>query len=561
MLEPTSAGKRVTHHACFSSCLDRACSPPIGNLASGRTLFTLSNCCGNSTSQHPLCPQPSVSPQACSQDPHPALHMTDDPFLHPDTWWASGGRRTMRGQQDEIRLDLETKFCLTHLVLVFKSPRPAAMAIERSVDFGKTWEALKVFAYNCSLEFGLPDDFNQPGSPCTSRYTDAAPCTGGEVILRTLNPSSAMTLDPYSPEALSHLTITNLRVRLLKFQTFHSPPSSSENSASAPYAIYTLLARGTCLCHGHAEYCVPHNNGNKETEDSNMVFGRCLCTHHTAGDHCDKCAPLYNDQPWRPANGSSGEANSCQKCECHGHAATCHFSQRAWLSSGRLSGGVCEDCQHNTAGRRCHRCRYGYHRRPSLPLSSPHTCTRKSQKAQGGQCHCKSGVGGTSCSHCLPGYWGFGGEGCKPCTCPHQCDPFTGQSHLSQELTVSALHYTGDVNLSASELCKTKHDYVIKANVLSAHDKGSHAEVHVKVRKVLRSGQVALRLGTASIYPLSWTSRGCTCPILNPGMEYLLAGKEERATGRLLVTMQSVVVPWTPRVGLIVSNSLRNGCR
>uniref|UniRef100_A0A3B4GZL8 Netrin-4-like n=1 Tax=Pundamilia nyererei TaxID=303518 RepID=A0A3B4GZL8_9CICH len=563
MLEPTSAGKRVTHHACSSSCLDRACSPPIGNLASGRTLFTLSNCCGNSTSQHPLCPQPSVSPQACSQDPHPALHMTDDPFLHPDTWWASGGGRTMRGQQDEIRLDLETKFYLTHLVLVFKSPRPAAMAIERSVDFGKTWEALKVFAYNCSLEFGLPDDFNQPGSPCTSRYTDAAPCTGGEVILRTLNPSSAMTFDPYSPEALSHLTITNLRVRLLKSQTFHSPPSSSENSASAPYAIYTLLARGTCLCHGHAEYCVPHNNGNKETEDSNMVFGRCLCSHHTAGDHCAKCAPLYNDQPWRPANGSSGEANSCQKCECHGHAATCHFSQRAWLSSGRLSGGVCEDCQHNTAGRRCHRCRYGYHRRPSLPLSSPHTCTRKSQKAEGGQCHCKSGVGGTSCSHCLPGYWGFGGEGCKPCTCPHQCDPFTGQCLHS----ITLFLYTGKCSCkekklrSASELCKTKHDYVIKANVLSAHDKGSHAEVHVKVRKVLRSGQVALRLGTASIYPLSWTSRGCTCPILNPGMEYLLAGKEERGTGRLLVTMQSVVVPWTPRVGLIVSNSLRNRCR
>lgn len=97
-----------------------------------------------------------------------------------------------------------------------------------------------------------------------------------------------MTLDPYSPEALSYLTITNLRVRLLKSQTcspaltppgrwtsftssVRTPPSSSENSASAPYAIYTLLARGTCLCHGHAEDCVPHNNGNKEIEDSNMV--------------------------------------------------------------------------------------------------------------------------------------------------------------------------------------------------------------------------------------------------------------------------------------------------
>lgn len=58
---------------------------------------------------------------------------------------------------------------------------------------------------------------------------------------------------------------------------------------------------------------------------------------------------------------------------------------------------------------------------------------------------------------------------------------------------------------------------VIKAIVLSAHDKGSHAEVQVKVRKVFQSGQVALYLGTSRIYPLSWTSRGCTCPILNPG--------------------------------------------
>lgn len=46
-----------------------------------------------------------------------------------------------------------------------------------------------------------------------------------------------------------------------------------------------------------------------------QVSGKCVCAHHTTGDHCERCASLYNDQPWRAANGSSGESNSCQS-EC-----------------------------------------------------------------------------------------------------------------------------------------------------------------------------------------------------------------------------------------------------
>nr|XP_040058995.1 netrin-4 [Gasterosteus aculeatus aculeatus] len=618
----------LTRSAAVSRCEGHACSPPIRNLATGRILFTRSSCCGNSSLHHRTCVIPDL---LCPEDPHPSAHMTDDPFLHPDTWWASAAGIGMQGEQDEIRLDLETRFCLSHVVLVFRSPRPAAMAVERSADFGKTWEALKLFAHNCSMEFGLPDDFTQPGSLCTSRYTSAAPCSRGEVILRTLDPSSVTGLNPYSPETLARLTLTNLRIRLLKAQTCAAPlippkeltsPTASAltststrgSPASAPYAIYTLLARGTCLCHGHAEHCSPHNSSHDRRGGSDMVPGRCLCTHHTAGDHCERCAPLYNDHPWRPANSSSGESNPCRKCQCHGHADSCHFSRRAWLSSGGTSGGVCDGCRHNTVGRRCQRCRHGYHRHPALPLNSPHACTRCWCDPQGslpthpgeegpwchprsGQCHCKYGVGSTSCDHCLPGYWGFGEGRCKPCACPRNCDPTTGQClhsnsndqmfdvpvggripdldpmvtieeevRWSKELAVSAMHYTGKCDCkekklrSVSDLCKIKHDYAIKAIVLSAHDKGSHAEVQVNVRKVLQSGNLPLYLGTIGIYPLSWTSRGCTCPVLNPGMEYLLAGPEEDGTGRLLVTMQSAVVPWTPRLGLLVSEGLRIGC-
>jgi len=60
---------------------------------------------------------------------------------------------------------------------------------------------------------------------------------------------------------------------------------------------------------------------------------------------------------------------------------------------------------------------------------------------------------------------------------------------------------------------------VIKARILSAHDKGTHAEVVVKVKKVLKSGKVKIARSNRSIYPESWTNRGCTCPILNPGKD------------------------------------------
>ncbi|XP_046731276.1 netrin-4 isoform X2 [Silurus meridionalis] len=590
-----------------SRCVGHSCSPPVGNLASGRPLHTQSSCCSNSSL------------------------MVDDPFLHPDTWWESGATAT---EEDEIRLDLEDRFFLTHVVMVFRSPRPAAMSLERSQDFGRSWEILKVFAENCSSVFGLVDDISQQEALCTSRYSSARPCTGGEVIFRSMAKSRGID-DPYSPEALSMLSLTNLRIRLLKPHRCPASPLTSSRgrhnalqqarsrrslpkvfsahnySNSSPYAIFSLIAQGTCICHGHGERCLHIEEG----ESIRFVQGKCVCTHHTAGAHCEKCAPLYNDRPWRAGNGSNGEPNPCQKCECHGHANKCHFSQRVWISTGGTSGGVCDNCKHNTMGRKCHRCRLGYRRQLGRPLHSHQACTKCRCSSVGSmpvsyndetiwwchprtrQCHCKTGVGGTSCSHCLPGYWGFGSEGCSPCICTLSCDPVTGYcleskanrefynipiggkipdlTHFhpheenkswSNKLTVSAQYYTGKCSCkerkvkSVSDLCRMKHAYVMKASVLSAHDKGTHAVVQVKVRKVLRSGIVALSQGTHSLYPLSWTSRGCTCPVLNPGVEYLLAGSEEAESGRLLVTMQSLVVPWTNTLDFLVFEALRQGC-
>lgn len=61
---------------------------------------------------------------------------------------------------------------------------------------------------------------------------------------------------------------------------------------------------------------------------------------------------------------------------------------------------------------------------------------------------------------------------------------------------------------------------VLVVRVMAAHDKGSHAEVEVKIKKVIYYNPELKHLsGRATLYPESWTIQGCTCPILNPGTQ------------------------------------------
>lgn len=64
-------------------------------------------------------------------------------------------------------------------------------------------------------------------------------------------------------------------------------------------------------------------------------------------------------------------------CSCNGHSDRCHFDMNAYLASGGVSGGVCEDCQHNTEGPHCDRCRPLFYRDPLKAISDPYACLRE----------------------------------------------------------------------------------------------------------------------------------------------------------------------------------------
>lgn len=201
------------------------------------------------------------------------------------------------------------------------------------------------------------------------------------------------------------MKITNLRVNFTRFPTFDGESSSISNQDKY-YAIERISVIGGCFCSGHAFKCLPiaGTTAGAITDNENIIHGGCACIHNTKGPHCEKCQDLYNDRPWSEAGGNYEEA--CQMCNCHGHSETCHLDNLIfenskgfvnphapiyYLQSKKPSGGVCDNCQHNTDGRNCERC--------------------------------------------LPGYWGTATsqKGCEPCNCDssgavdNKCDSVTGQ--------------------------------------------------------------------------------------------------------------------------------------
>lgn len=64
-------------------------------------------------------------------------------------------------------------------------------------------------------------------------------------------------------------------------------------------------------------------------------------------------------------------------CNCNNHTEICHFDQAVYEHSGRVSGGVCDNCLHNTQGQHCEECIPFFYRDPNEPITSPYACKRK----------------------------------------------------------------------------------------------------------------------------------------------------------------------------------------
>ncbi|XP_044068544.1 laminin subunit beta-3 isoform X1 [Siniperca chuatsi] len=430
-----------------TDCSQGACYPPINDLLLGRAhQLHASSTCGLTGSEVYCTPYQQRRMKCCpcdSRNPNGQLAHTVQEVLStsgPDRWWQS--RKEL--SPVTLQLDLNNLFQLDNLVLSFKGPRPSVFVIERTLDNGRTWQPALYLATDCQKAF--------PGIPTTTpltldqTYCYTLPPTGVNPYQDHTIQFSPLRQYAYVPapnsQKIEYVSgLTGLRVRLTELGDVPHLPG---RALSRFYALKEMRVMGSCMCHGHANQCLPEVYNNP-LSNSIQVNPQCDCQHNTAGVNCERCADLYNDLPWRPAE--EGNTHTCKRCECNNHAQRCHFDQAVYEASGRRSGGVCEGCMHHTTGPKCDQCAPGYQPNPRSRMDRPDACTRCICSAEGtlnggrcddstGSCQCKVNVEGPRCDRCKRGYYGLSASnplGCSRCSCSPDgslsdlCDPVTGQ--------------------------------------------------------------------------------------------------------------------------------------
>uniref|UniRef100_A0A4W6ED91 Laminin subunit alpha-1 n=1 Tax=Lates calcarifer TaxID=8187 RepID=A0A4W6ED91_LATCA len=403
--------------------------------------------------KNPHCPKCDAN-SVLSKERHPITNAIDG----TNQWWQSPSIKN--GRQFHwitITLDLKQIFQVAYIIIKSaNSPRPGNWILERSLD-GVTFDPWQFYAisdsecltrYNITPRLGPPTYKSDTEVICTSYYSRLNPLEHGEIHTSLIN--GRPSADDLTSDLLNFTSARYIRLRLQRIRTLNADlmtlsvrdPRDIDPIVTRRYyySIKDISVGGMCICYGHAQSC-PLDPVTKKLQ--------CVCEHNTCGENCNECCPGYHQQPWQP--GTVSEGNTCEKCNCHNKAVDCFFNQTVSKLSLSLNsrgvrqgGGVCIDCQQNTAGINCETCRDGYYRPAEVSPYSDSPCVecncdlRGSKSSvcvrddsQPGLVCVRRGSAGQQCNRCAFGYRDFplcvrcecnlsgsvNTDPCSPCTC------------------------------------------------------------------------------------------------------------------------------------------------
>lgn len=316
---------------------------------------------------------------------HPPALMTD--FLLTDqTWWQS------ENNIDRVRmlLSLRTMVEITVITFDFVSFKPTAFYLEKSMDFGVSFEPFHYFANSCLTTYNIDPDqslgIDNETTVLCQEIDEAGP--GQISFLPTLGrPSANDSIPGFSEQLYVFSTATDIRVTLEGHYYLVPSLLPGNDNGDVYYAIEDFNVVGECQCYGHASSCII---------DTTTDEYKCECEHNTDGTFCNRCQPFYQDIPWQRADGNgtfecAGRIEILSRslvvfcddtqlfnpaaCNCHNHSTECVFNQTIYERTGRTSGGVCLNCDHNTTGRQCEMCAKFYYPTPFRAHTGPDVCT------------------------------------------------------------------------------------------------------------------------------------------------------------------------------------------
>ena len=313
----TYAARTQNDYNCYDFQYNpRVCLPgPIDIAKNNEITVNPKYTCGTPSSKYCRVAEPSgcfVCNSSSSANNHPVQHMTDKDYplnywnsrLKPTwwqsiTWWDAKQKLLLTDNTLKINLTLSMNksYDLTgSFQVTFYSSKPHAFVFERSSDFGKTWKPYRYYADKCSVRFPdvkiLSESNTQREAFCVQHQSLAA--VQGSVV--KFEPS--FTRDNFwTNETQKYLIATDFRLSLQYPWTDNNERINQESFLNKYYYDITdIEIHGRCHCNGHAPYC-----------DSKK---QCFCQHNTAGVDCERCLPLFNNKPWKPAE-ASNKPNPC----------------------------------------------------------------------------------------------------------------------------------------------------------------------------------------------------------------------------------------------------------